>query len=129
MVTESYKIGHNKNINTPHNNFILIKDLVFLVFIFSFFTAVAVACGSNLYILKNNKPYFKFQVPSLPITPIEIESWTEISNKGITKENIDVLVKNLSEIQYDILSTRYTLHFSNNLMYILTECPIKNEPN
>ena len=37
--------------------------------------AIAVALGTQIYIFKNSKPYFKFQLPSLEVHPVEKELW------------------------------------------------------
>ena len=37
--------------------------------------AIAVASGTQIYIYKNLKPYFKFQLPSLEVHPVEKELW------------------------------------------------------
>lgn len=71
-----------------------------------FILAVGVACGSTLYVHKNNKPYFKFQVPALPVNIRESELWQKILEEGATIDNIESLIKNLSYISSDSLSIR-----------------------
>ncbi|CAH0556153.1 unnamed protein product, partial [Brassicogethes aeneus] len=66
--------------------------------------AVAVACGSDLLIFKNSKPFFKFTVPSLPITPLESEIWKKFAEDP----NCDFgkYVEDLKTIPYNVLSPR-----------------------
>ncbi|CAH1155344.1 unnamed protein product [Phaedon cochleariae] len=69
--------------------------------------AVAVACGSSLFIHKNNKPYFKFQLPYSPVSASEAECWAPVlESDDISEELIEKLKKDLSAIQYDKLSNR-----------------------
>ncbi|XP_074028565.1 Bardet-Biedl syndrome 1 isoform X1 [Leptinotarsa decemlineata] len=70
--------------------------------------AVAVACGSDLLIHKNNKPYYKFQVPQSSMSSLEIECWKNISEgaNSIKDEQIEKLKKDLETVPYDKLSNR-----------------------
>lgn len=42
--------------------------------------AIAVASGSNIYIYKNMRPYFKFSLPSMDVNPLEKDLWMQVSN-------------------------------------------------
>ncbi len=40
--------------------------------------AIAVASGPCVYVYKNLKPYYKFQLPSMQISETEKEVWTHV---------------------------------------------------
>lgn len=69
--------------------------------------AVAVASGSNIYIYKNMRPYFKFSLPALDVNPLERDLWMQIRDEHL---EINVLVELLNNLRIEIghsqLSTR-----------------------
>ncbi|KAJ8970106.1 hypothetical protein NQ314_001396 [Rhamnusium bicolor] len=70
--------------------------------------AVAVACGSDLFIYKNNKPFYKFRVPSTPILPLEAEFWKKCHEDEQTNSDIGKAVEELKALPFDLLSSRQT---------------------
>lgn len=68
-------------------------------------SVVAVACGPDLLIYKNNKPYFKFIVPPLPIEALEHSVWNKLSED--TKLDLKSVLDDLGSIPYKSLSSRY----------------------
>ncbi|XP_066144542.1 Bardet-Biedl syndrome 1 protein homolog [Euwallacea fornicatus] len=65
---------------------------------------VAVACGSELFLYKNQKPFYKFRVPFCPLTREESDIWTRIvETKEIDSEK---LCSELKKISYCNLSAR-----------------------
>lgn len=65
--------------------------------------AIAVACGSDLLIYKNNKPFYKFCVPPSPITPLEEESWKRAAEPNC---DFDQVIKDLKTVKFNQLSAR-----------------------
>ncbi len=47
--------------------------------------AVAIASGSNVYIYKNFRPYFKFNLPSLELNSTECDLWAQVKEVRETK--------------------------------------------
>lgn len=62
------------------------------------------ACGSDLLIYKNNKPYFKFTLPILPVIALEKEIWRKFHEDA----NYDFAngLDDLKTIPYNTLSSR-----------------------
>ncbi|RZC38478.1 BBS1 and/or ACBP domain containing protein [Asbolus verrucosus] len=65
--------------------------------------AIAVACGSDLLIFKNNKPFYKFSVPSSPIIPLEEESWKKLGEPNCDS---DIIIQDLKTLNFSSLSGR-----------------------
>lgn len=65
--------------------------------------AIGVACGSDLLIYKNTKPFYKFSVPSTPIAPLEEDVWKRI-DEGVVSH--DKALNELKSINYNLLSPR-----------------------
>lgn len=61
------------------------------------------ACGSDLLIYKNNKPFYKFCVPPQPLTPVEEESWRNFSEPNC---DIEKMINNLKSVDFNQLSAR-----------------------
>lgn len=40
--------------------------------------AVAVAAGPYVYVYRNLRPYFKFTVPNVELSPTEMEVWEQL---------------------------------------------------
>ncbi|KAK9679844.1 Ciliary BBSome complex subunit 1 [Popillia japonica] len=80
---------------------------------------IGVACGPDLLIYKNCKPYFKFVVPPLPIEALEHSVWNRLSEDP----NIDLksTLDDLSSIPYNSLSPR-----SQKLLGLQTPTAIKD---
>ncbi|KAI4461307.1 bardet-biedl syndrome 1 protein [Holotrichia oblita] len=80
---------------------------------------IGVACGPDLLIYKNSKPYFKFVVPPLPIEALEHSVWNRLSEDP----NIDLqsTLDDLSSIPYKSLSPR-----SQKLLGLQTPLEIKD---
>lgn len=70
--------------------------------------AVAVACGSSLFIHKNNKPYYKFQTPSSAGFPKEIDAWKKILEvkNNATDQIIEELLKELADMPFNSLTNK-----------------------
>ncbi|XP_017775574.1 PREDICTED: Bardet-Biedl syndrome 1 protein [Nicrophorus vespilloides] len=66
--------------------------------------AVGITCGLDLLMYKNNKPYFKFSVPSLPISALEDEVWTKFKHKN--EHDLTQLVDSLKTVPYNTLTSR-----------------------
>ncbi|KAF2901979.1 hypothetical protein ILUMI_04215 [Ignelater luminosus] len=64
---------------------------------------VGVACGSDLLIYKNNKPFYKFSVPSLPILALEQDAWQKLSEPDTDSSKI---IENLKNTPFGLLSPR-----------------------
>lgn len=73
------------------------------------FTAIGIACGSDLLIYKNNKPFFKFTVPPLPIPLIEEDTWRKLKEENIT--DLKKIVYDLKTVPFNNLSPRYDSFF------------------
>ena len=56
--------------------------------------SIAVAAGPSVYIYRNLRPYFKFTLPAMEISPQENDIWRGLTNgsKGIS-EAIQLLVQ------------------------------------
>ncbi|XP_057671410.1 Bardet-Biedl syndrome 1 protein homolog isoform X2 [Diorhabda carinulata] len=70
--------------------------------------AIAVACGCSLYIYKNNKPFYKFQLPKCQGLPEEIDAWKKVFDvkADISDQIVDELVKDLSALPFQSLANR-----------------------
>ncbi|XP_028143279.1 Bardet-Biedl syndrome 1 protein isoform X2 [Diabrotica virgifera virgifera] len=70
--------------------------------------AVAVACGCSLFIHKNNKPFFKFQLPSYPAVPQETDAWKKLfeAKADSSEKPIEDLLKDLSNVPFNSLSNK-----------------------
>ncbi|XP_065155693.1 Bardet-Biedl syndrome 1 protein homolog isoform X2 [Atheta coriaria] len=71
------------------------------------YPAVGIACGLDLLIYKNNKPFFKFVVPSLPISPLEVDIWSKLPDH--VNQTVGKLVDNLKAVPYNTLTPRSQL--------------------
>lgn len=70
----------------------------------SIFVVVAVACGSELFLYKNLKPFYKFRVPFCPLVQEETSIWSEMSqNESFDMEK---MVNVLSSIPFSSLSAK-----------------------
>ncbi|KAK5645322.1 hypothetical protein RI129_006622 [Pyrocoelia pectoralis] len=65
---------------------------------------LGVACGSDLLIYKNNKPFYKFSVPPLPISALEEDVWQKLCLA--TDEPYEKIVEALESIPFSELSGR-----------------------
>ncbi|GJQ85344.1 hypothetical protein Trydic_g12650 [Trypoxylus dichotomus] len=65
---------------------------------------VGVACGPDLLIYKNSKPYFKFTVPPLPIEALEHSVWNRLSEDPSV--DMKSVLDDLGSIPYNSLSPR-----------------------
>lgn len=74
------------------------------VCIYQYIAAIGVACGSELLIYKNNKPYFKFSTLSLPVDPTEKEAWSRLRE---TSKNLRNLTETLKGLPFNVLTPRY----------------------
>lgn len=74
--------------------------------------AIAVASGSCIYVYKNLKPYYKFTLPSLPITDAEKEIWDHVKAGKI---DIKLLCQALETVKvlytYPKKNQNFHLHF------------------
>ncbi|KAE8740184.1 hypothetical protein FOCC_FOCC014304 [Frankliniella occidentalis] len=69
--------------------------------------AIAVASGSNIYIYKNMRPYFKFSLPSMDVNPLEKDLWMQVREEQIEVGVLMELLNNLRlEIGFAQLSTQ-----------------------
>lgn len=53
--------------------------------------AIALASGSGLYIYKNMKPYYRFSLPDLEVSPLEMDLWIQVI-LVILKEFYDFII-------------------------------------
>lgn len=97
------------------------------------FSAIGVACNSDLLIYKNNKAYFKFTVPPLPLSSIEENVWRKIKEES--HHDINKIVEDLKSEQFNMLSGRsqhlLNLNFEQMEDYIGRFChsdPVKSTP-
>ncbi|XP_044260139.1 Bardet-Biedl syndrome 1 protein homolog [Tribolium madens] len=65
--------------------------------------SIAVACGSDLLIYKNSKPFYKFCVPPSPITPLEEETWKRFGEPNC---DFDKVINDLKSVKFNQLSAR-----------------------
>lgn len=56
--------------------------------------ALAVASGSFLYIYKNLKPFYKFQLPSIELNPAELDAWSQVKNS----QSVDTCLNTLRDM-------------------------------
>ena len=77
--------------------------------------AIAVASGTQIYIYKNLKPYFKFQLPSLEVHPVEKELW---AGAAAAEHNLDLatLVDGLQNLRGEIGDAKLTSRTQRLLM-------------
>ena len=77
--------------------------------------AIAVASGTQIYIYKNLKPYFKFQLPSLEVHPVEKELW---SAAAAAENNLDLatLLDGLQNLRGEIGDAKLTSRTQRLLM-------------
>lgn len=59
--------------------------------------AIAVASGHYLYIYKSLKPFYKFQLPSLPTNQTEIDAWNQVKEDKIDVETLKEILSSISE--------------------------------
>ncbi|XP_030761918.1 Bardet-Biedl syndrome 1 protein homolog [Sitophilus oryzae] len=79
---------------------------------------VGVACGSELFLYKNLKPFYKCKVPSCPLSEQESELWKTLMEKQ--DFNSEDIIKELKKIPFSLLSSR-SQHILN------LESPLKIE--
>ncbi|KAK4876426.1 hypothetical protein RN001_012848 [Aquatica leii] len=65
---------------------------------------VGLACGSDLLIYKNNKPFYKFSLPSLPISALEEDVWQRLHQDP--QESYRTIIKDLESVPFVSLSAR-----------------------
>lgn len=66
---------------------------------------MAVVCSSELLMYKNNKPYFKFSNPTLPVTALEESVWKKLkSYSDSDSKSIIEAVEELNNVSYKLLS-------------------------
>ncbi|XP_045475110.1 Bardet-Biedl syndrome 1 protein homolog [Harmonia axyridis] len=65
---------------------------------------VGIGCVNELLMFKNNKPFFKYSLPGLPVLPSEYDTWKSIDKNA----DIDVngIVERLKAIPFHQLSSR-----------------------
>ncbi|KAL0268054.1 UNVERIFIED_CONTAM: hypothetical protein PYX00_010138 [Menopon gallinae] len=69
------------------------------------YPAIAIASGSNIFIYKNMKPYFKISAPKLYVNPLEVDVWIQARNGEITSRALyDMIVNIKNEIGFSNLS-------------------------
>ncbi|XP_069683842.1 BBSome complex member BBS1 [Periplaneta americana] len=69
--------------------------------------AVAVASGSNIFVYKNMRPYFKFSLPSMDVNPLEQDLWLEVRKKEMEVEVFYELLQNLrQELGFSNMTSR-----------------------
>lgn len=64
---------------------------------------MGVACGSDLLIYKNNKPFYKFTVPTLPILALEQDAWQKLSEPDTDSNKV---MEDLKNATFGLLSPR-----------------------
>lgn len=64
------------------------------------------ACGPDMLVYKNVKPYFKFTVPPMEVTPLEVDVWKKLQEDP--NSNVQNLLDGLKNIPYPALSPRCT---------------------
>lgn len=57
--------------------------------------AIAVASGAYLYVYRNQRPYFKFTLPSLEVLPREKELWAQANRKEISPYQLQTQLQQL----------------------------------
>lgn len=57
--------------------------------------ALAVAAGQFLFIYKNLKPFYKFQLPFLEVNQTEVEIWNQVREEKIDVESLREMLKSL----------------------------------
>ena len=57
--------------------------------------AIAVASGAYLYIYKNMKPFYKFSLPALEVSPQEVDAWSQFNSKNIEVSALRELLLNV----------------------------------
>lgn len=70
----------------------------------NFIIAIGVACGSDFLIYKNSKPFYKFQIPTLPISTKEIEVWKKLNENA--EDDLQKIVDELKSVPFYTLSPR-----------------------
>lgn len=77
--------------------------------------AIAVASGTQIYIYKNMKPYFKFQLPSLAVHEVEKDLWAAAS---AAENNLDLatLLDGLQNLRAEIGDAKLTSRTQRLLM-------------
>ena len=77
--------------------------------------AIAVASGTQIFIYKNMKPYFKFQLPSLQVHPVEKELWEAAA---AAENNLDLatLIDGLQNLRGEIGDSKLTARTQRLLM-------------
>lgn len=68
--------------------------------------AIAVASGPFIYIYKNLKPYFKFTLPPLEVSPVEEDLWAQVREVS----NFDTVSFRSLECPVEDLFKNITLH-------------------
>ncbi|XP_018329462.1 Bardet-Biedl syndrome 1 protein [Agrilus planipennis] len=66
---------------------------------------VGVSCDTDFLIYKNNKPFYKFSVPSFPLTTTESNVWQRLPH--VTDESdYKILLEKLQSVSFSTLSSR-----------------------
>lgn len=73
--------------------------------------ALAVAAGHILYIYKNLKPFYKFQLPSQPVNQTEIESWNQVKDATIDHSALRDILSSLKQQSSEIPLTPVSLKY------------------
>lgn len=59
--------------------------------------ALAVAAGNFLYIYKKLKPFYKFQLPPLPLNQSEVDAWTQVREEKIDVDTFCDILRSLQK--------------------------------
>ena len=71
--------------------------------------ALAVAAGSVLFVYKRLKPFFKFQLPPLPLNQKEVDAWAQVTSQQINIEALKDILRGLQQQAGEIpLTSRST---------------------
>lgn len=66
---------------------------------------VAVSCGSSLLLFKNNKPYFRWLAPTMPVSALEIDVWRKLKAQA-DPETVKDGVEALKSLAHAEMSSR-----------------------
>jgi Bardet-Biedl syndrome 1 protein len=59
--------------------------------------AIAVASGASLFVYKNLKPYYKFNLPASDVNETEQEVWQHVASGELDENALSVVLENLRQ--------------------------------
>ncbi|KAI1280886.1 Bardet-Biedl syndrome 1 protein [Halotydeus destructor] len=75
--------------------------------------SIAVASGSFLYVYKNLKPFYKFQLPPIELNAMEVDAWAQVKEEKINVSAMKEIIESLRTQVGEIALTAKSQAFLN----------------